>query len=121
VLGLARSFFAAGARTVIGSLWPVRDDHAKAFFNPFYASLAEGRTVGAAFHQAQQRLIDDGLPMEAWASFVLMGDPDATPVLATPTDRSAGQTIVAVVLLLLFCVAAAIYLKARSRPTARAH
>ena len=122
VLGIARSFFAAGARTVIGSLWPVRDDHARAFFLPFYASLAEGRTVGAAFHQAQQSLIDDGLPMEAWAGFVLMGDPDAAPVAAMSPDRSARWTSVAVILLLLlFGVAAALYFKGRSRRTERAH
>jgi CHAT domain-containing protein len=123
VLGIARSFFAAGARTVIGSLWPVRDDHAKAFFDPFYASLAEGRTVGAAFHRAQQSLIDDGLPMEAWAGFVLMGDPDAAPVSATgtATDRSARLTFVAMILLLLAAgIAAALYVKAKARRIARA-
>jgi CHAT domain-containing protein len=84
VLGLARSFFAAGARTVVGSLWPIRDDHAQAFFDPFYAALGKGSTVGAAFRAAQRRLIEKGLPMEAWAGFVLMGDPSITPV--SPTD-----------------------------------
>ena len=80
VMGLARSFFAAGSRVVIGSLWPIRDDHAAAFFEPFYAALANGQSVGAAFHFAQRRLADEGLPMEAWAGFVLMGDADAVPV-----------------------------------------
>ena len=93
VLGLARSFFAAGARVVIGSLWPVRDDHAKAFFEPFYAALGDGRTVGAAFHQAQRRLIDKGLPMEVWAGFVLMGDPDAT--LASSINNTHGNLSIA--------------------------
>jgi CHAT domain-containing protein len=107
VLGLARSFFAAGARTVIGSLWPIRDDHAQSFFDAFYASLAQGRAVGAAFHQAQKSLIDDGLPAEAWAGFVLIGDPDAVPVTAIP-DRSTRWIVAAVVLLvLLFSVIAA--------------
>jgi CHAT domain-containing protein len=106
VLGLARSFFAAGARTVIGSLWPIRDDHAQAFFDAFYASLAQGRAVGGAFHQAQQSLIDDGLPAEAWAGFVLMGDPDAAPVTAIP-DRSTRWIIAAAILLLLICAIAA--------------
>lgn len=116
VLGLARSFFAAGARTVIGSLWPVRDDHARAFFVRFYASLAEGRTVGVAFHRAQQSLIEDGFPMEAWAGFVLIGDPDAAPVPALPTDRSAQWIFVAAIFLLLpLFVAAALYVKNQSR------
>jgi CHAT domain-containing protein len=115
VLGLARSFFAAGARTVIGSLWPVRDDHAEAFFDAFYDSLAEGRAAGAAFHQAQKKLIDEGIPAEAWAGFVLMGDPDAVPVKAIPV-RWMRWTIAATVLLLLGFAAG--YLKGRSR---RAH
>jgi CHAT domain-containing protein len=92
VLGLARSFFAAGARVVIGSLWRVRDDHARAFFDPFYAALGEGRTVGAAFHEAQRRLIDRGLPMQAWAGFVLMGDPNVTVVSASEAARETGRT-----------------------------
>jgi CHAT domain-containing protein len=80
VLGLARSFFAAGAGVVVGSLWPIRDDHAAAFFGPFYAALGEGHTAGAAFHEAQRHLIDEGLPMEAWAGFVLMGDSSLAPL-----------------------------------------
>ena len=118
VLGIARSFFAAGARTVIGSLWPVRDDHAKAFFDPFYAALAQGRTVGAAFHQAQRSLIEDGLPPEAWAGFVLMGDPDASPVEAIPARWT--RWMFAATLLLLFGVMAML-IQGRARRTARAH
>jgi CHAT domain-containing protein len=89
VLGLARSFFAAGAHTVIGSLWPVRDDHAELFFDRFYAALAEGRATSAAFHDAQRALVDADLPMEAWAAFVLMGNPDAVPVRAAPARSRA--------------------------------
>jgi CHAT domain-containing protein len=121
VLGLARSFFAAGARTVIGSLWPVRDDYAKAFFDPFYASLAEGHTVSAAFHHAQQRLIDDELPMEAWAGFVLMGDPDAAPASARSALRSTPRIALAALLLVLLSGVVAAYVKRRSRRAASAH
>lgn len=117
VMGLARSFFAAGAHTVIGSLWPVRDDHAEAFFAPFYASLAEGRRAGAAFHEAQKSLIDAGMPMEAWAGFVLMGDPDAAPVPAMQAGRASQWTLAAALLLLLLSVVAAVlYFRGRSRP-----
>jgi CHAT domain-containing protein len=105
VLGLARAFFAAGARVVVGSLWPVRDDHARAFFDPFYAALGDGRTVGAAFHEAQRNLIDQGLPTQAWAGFILMGDANAT--VASPGevarekrhDALAGAAIILLLLL----------------------
>ncbi len=95
VLGLARSFFSAGARVVVGSLWPVRDDHARAFFDPFYAALGEGRTVGAAFHEAQLRLIDRGLPPQAWAGFILMGDAHVTVVSASEVARAARHRVLA--------------------------
>jgi CHAT domain-containing protein len=96
VMGLARSFFASGSRVVIGSLWPIRDDYAAAFFEPFYAALAEGRSVGTAFHSAQRRLIDEGLPMEAWAGFVLMGDADAMPVTRIENVRPRADRWIAI-------------------------
>ncbi len=106
VLGLARAFFAGGARVVIGSLWPVRDDHGRAFFEPFYRALAQGLTVGAAFRAAQQVVRAEGLPVQVWAGFVLMGDPE-TMIIAPAPARSrpspaaaAGLLILAAVLLL---------------------
>src|SRR5262249_19882633 len=96
VLGLARSFFAAGASVVIGSLWPMRDDYAEAFFEPFYTALARGSTSSAAFHAAQRRLMDEGLPMEAWAGFVLMGDPNVRPMSsAASAEGIPWRTVIA--------------------------
>jgi CHAT domain-containing protein len=104
VLGLARAFFAGGARVVVGSLWPIRDDYAAAFFDPFYVALADGRSVGAAFNHAQRRLIDGGLPMEAWAGFVLIGDGDAVPVKPADSDWSGvrGWSVAAALLLIAY-------------------
>jgi len=119
VMGLARSFLASGSRVVIGTLWPIRDDHAAAFFEPFYADLADGKNVGAAFHSAQRRLIDEGLPMEAWAGFVLMGDANAVPVTHIEIAGShAGRWLAAVAALL--CVACSIALVRRRCATRRA-
>jgi hypothetical protein len=87
VQGLARAFFAAGADAVVGSLWPMRDDHAEAFFEVFYDALAAGRTVGAAVHTAQRRLQSRGLPIEAWAGFQLLGE-GGSVLVAAPVDRS---------------------------------
>ena len=85
VIGLARSFFAAGASAVVGSLWPVRDDYARAFFGPFYAALAEGGSVSDAVRSAQQSLIDDGYPVEAWAGFQVLGNGALIPLASTPS------------------------------------
>ena len=118
VMGLARSFFASGSRVVIGSLWPIRDDYAAAFFEPFYAALAEGRSVGTAFHSAQRRLIDEGLPMEAWAGFVLMGDADAVPVTRIENVRSRADRWIAIAAFI--CIACFIALVRRRYATQRA-
>lgn len=74
VMSLSRVFFAAGANAVVGSLWPVRDDDAEAFFDVFYDRLAEGGTAAAAFSAAQRDRIRASAPTQAWAGFVLYGN-----------------------------------------------
>ena len=118
VMGLARSFFASGSRAVIGSLWPIRDDHAAAFFDPFYTALADGQSVGAAFHTAQRHLIDAGLPMEAWGGFVLMGDAEAVPVTRIENVGSrAGRWIAIAALICIACLAVARFARRHSART----
>jgi hypothetical protein len=51
--GLAASMFIAGARTIIGCLWPVPDDVAGCFFGAFYNALASGAPKLEAFRAAQ--------------------------------------------------------------------
>lgn len=74
VMSLTRAFFAAGSATVVGSLWPLRDDDAEAFFTLFYDRLSAGDTAAAAFTAAQRERIRDGAPAQAWAGLVLAGD-----------------------------------------------
>ncbi len=85
VMGLARGFFQAGARTVVGSLWPLRDEEASAFMRDFYGHLARGTTVGAALMRARQDQVRSGAPAAAWAGFVALGDVEVVPV---PGGRS---------------------------------
>jgi CHAT domain-containing protein len=73
MMSLSRAFFAAGSAAVIGSLWPVRDDDAEAFFAVFYDHLAAGETAATAFSAAQRERLEDGAPAQAWAGFVLSG------------------------------------------------
>ena len=78
-LGLARSFFHAGARTVVGSLWPVRDDEAAEMVTAVYTRLADGASVAAAVAGARQELAAAGAPAAAWAGWTVLGDGDAVP------------------------------------------
>ncbi len=106
VMGLSRSFFEAGARTVVGTLWAIRDDHAAQFADAMYASLARGRSVAAAVREAQAHAIADGLPAVAWAGYVVIGDGSVVPIGASRRSwmdvRIVVLTVAVVAVLLAF-------------------
>ncbi|MBX2810216.1 MAG: CHAT domain-containing protein [Myxococcales bacterium] len=79
VLGLARAFLVAGAVAVVGSLWPVRDDDAKQFFEVFYVNLSRGASVDYAAQRARVAAIQRGAPAVAWAGLVVLGDGSVVP------------------------------------------
>jgi CHAT domain-containing protein len=94
VLSLARAFF-QGRRTraVVASLWPLRDDDARAFFSRFYRHLGRGETVAAAGRAVRAELRAAGFPAEAWAGVVVLGDGELAPIVrpaAEPGARFAG-------------------------------
>lgn len=74
VMGLAHALFRAGAHTVVGSLWPIRDDDALALFERFYVHLDQGLSVDAALAAAQRDRIAANAPPAAWAGVVVLGD-----------------------------------------------
>lgn len=53
VLSLARPFIAAGAQTVIASLWDVSDRDTQALFRAFYKALQSGAVPAVALRTAQ--------------------------------------------------------------------
>lgn len=108
VMGLARSFFLAGAHPVVASLWPLKDDYGAALFDRFYAHIAEGKSVAAALQAAQLDRFDDGAPAAAWAGVVVLGDGDRVP-LPGGRKRSLLPTLGLVALLL----AAGLWLRGR--------
>ncbi|HSR49914.1 MAG TPA: CHAT domain-containing protein [Acidobacteriota bacterium] len=79
VLGLARAFFQARARVVVGSLWPLRDDDAAFIFEEFYRYLGQGQSVSGALQMAQIKAIEEGLPPQAWSGILVMGDGGFVP------------------------------------------
>ncbi len=113
VLGLARAFFQAGAGTVVGSLWPLRDDEAAALFESFYRHLGRGATLGAALREAQRERIRTGAPAASWAGLVVLGNGDVAPVRGAP--RRWLPLAAAALLLALGVVAVRRWRRRRSR------
>jgi CHAT domain-containing protein len=77
-LTLARPFFFAGARSVIGSLWPINDKATVVFMDAFYRHLLGGGSAGEALRHAKKRMLATKWAHPYfWAGFMLEGDPSA--------------------------------------------
>ena len=76
VVGLARAFLCAGARSVLVALWAIEDEATLGFMKSFYKELKEGKSTSLALHQAMKSLRDSEKfsSMRHWAPFVLIGD-----------------------------------------------
>ena len=76
VIGIARAFLAAGARSVLVSLWAISDKATMEFMKIFYQYLFDGKSASVALHQAMKSLRDskDYCAVKHWAPFVLIGD-----------------------------------------------
>jgi len=115
VLGLARAFLQAGARSVVGTLWPLRDDEAEAFFRPFYERLARGETLDEALRAARRDRIHAGAPASAWAGVVLLGEGETVPGLAARVSRIPRPLALVVVVVAGAIVAGVLLALRRSR------
>ena len=76
VVGIARAFLAAGARSVLVTLWAIDDEATMVFMKSFYQHLKEGKTASAAIHQSMKsfRESEKFSEMRYWAPFQLIGD-----------------------------------------------
>ena len=76
VVGMARAFLFAGARSVLATLWAIDDEATMMFMKSFYQQLASGESASVALQRAMKCLRDshDYSAPKYWAPFVLMGD-----------------------------------------------
>ena len=76
VVGIARAFLCAGARSVLVSLWAINDEATMEFMKHFYQHLADGKSASVALHQAMKSLreAEQFHALKYWAPFVLIGD-----------------------------------------------
>ncbi|HEY0459042.1 MAG TPA: CHAT domain-containing tetratricopeptide repeat protein [Pyrinomonadaceae bacterium] len=73
ILGLARGFLAAGARSLILSLWTVNDAATVSLMLDFYTNLQRGEKVSASLRAAQLNFIKKDAHPYFWSPFVLIG------------------------------------------------
>ena len=76
VVGIARAFLAAGARSVLVTLWAIDDEATMVFMKSFYQQLKEGKTANTAVQQSMKflRESEQFSEMKYWAPFQLIGD-----------------------------------------------
>lgn len=70
------AFLAAGARSVIASLWAIDDEATLEFMRHFYKHLITGQSAGESLNHAMEwiRESDSYSAVKYWAPFVLIGD-----------------------------------------------
>ena len=76
VVGIARAFMGAGARSVLVSLWAIDDEATLEFMKSFYHHLEDGRSASESLNLAMKSLreSDKFSDVKYWAPFVLIGD-----------------------------------------------
>ncbi|XP_068677641.1 tetratricopeptide repeat protein 28-like [Montipora foliosa] len=76
VVGIARAFLCAGARSVLVSLWAIDDEVTLLFMKSFYQHLVDGKSASTALQQAMKSFRESKqyCAIKHWAPFVLVGD-----------------------------------------------
>ncbi|XP_022789784.1 tetratricopeptide repeat protein 28-like isoform X2 [Stylophora pistillata] len=76
VVGIARAFLGAGARSVLVSLWAIDDEATLEFMKYFYEELVRGRLASEALDHAVKSMKESKQfsHVKYWAPFVLIGD-----------------------------------------------
>jgi CHAT domain-containing protein len=84
-LGLGRAFLAAGASSLVMSLWQVEDNATNELMQLFYRKLMDGDSKVQALRAAQCSLLHASPPAQShpyfWAAFRLVGD--TAPLFST--------------------------------------
>lgn len=89
VVGLSRSFIAAGVPSVIVSLWAVPDAPTATLMVSFYQHLKNGLDKAQALRQAMLAMLKNASNPVEWAAFTLIGEADISPSLQAVSGDSA--------------------------------
>src|SRR5262249_17314833 len=88
VFGLRRAFVLAGAKTLVMSLWKVRDQQTQELMVDFYQRILKGEPRAEALRQAQLALKAQHPDPLYWGAFICQGDPG--PLKRIPVGPGAG-------------------------------
>ncbi|HEX2062079.1 MAG TPA: CHAT domain-containing protein [Thermoanaerobaculia bacterium] len=92
VVGMAWSFFLAGARSTVATQWKIASRSTADLMIAFHRSLRESGNKADALRDAQLALLRDRRYEHPfyWGAFVLIGDPGVSPLSATTSPAVPG-------------------------------
>lgn len=73
ILGLARGFLSAGAKSLLLSLWTVNDEATSRLMQIFYEQRRCGKSSAKSLQIAQKRFAERGVHPYFWSPFLLIG------------------------------------------------
>ena len=112
VIGMQKSFFEAGAKSVVVSLWDVNDKYTSLFMQSFYKFLSDGFDKSEALRKAKIFFKENySANPYYWSAFVLSGD-----VSIIHTAKAASSNYLLFILLGIFISILAIYFARRKAP-----
>ncbi len=74
-VGLPTTCLSAGAKSVVGSSWPVLDSSSADFMTAFYHNYTQGSSPSFALAQTQREFIQLSKPIASWAGYCCIGMP----------------------------------------------
>lgn len=109
VIGMQKSFFEAGAKSIIVSLWDVNDKYTSLFMQSFYKYLSEGFDKSQSLRKAKLFFKQNySANPYYWSAFVLSGD-----ISKINTIKAASTNYLLYILLGVFVSILAIYIARR--------
>jgi hypothetical protein len=114
VQGLTAPLLAAGAHSVVATMWRISDRRAVPFVESFYAAMARGLPVAEALRAAKLEARRQGAPPRDWAAFTAVGDPFVTVPLHEPRSNTR-RSVLLVAVLLLFAGVTFVVLRRQQR------
>jgi CHAT domain-containing protein len=86
-IGLTRGLLAAGARSLLLTLWDVNDVSTARFMEVFYRNLGRTSDRSAALQEAMREVRSEYPHPYYWAPFVLVGDVSTWPIQDFPNPK----------------------------------